>query len=120
MRRGEIRWCTLRKPDKVRPVVILTRSSAIPLLTSVSVAPLTSTMRGGPSQVLLSPDDDGVEHACVVNLDNMQTVEKTEIGALMTTLSPARYPAKSKSRSAILRSGIDSGAQGATEVEQLD
>ena len=90
MRRGEIRWCTLRKPEKVRPVVILTRSSAIPLLKSVSVAPLTSTMRGGPSQVLLSPDDDGVEHACVVNLDNMQTIEKSEIGALMTTLSPAR------------------------------
>lgn len=49
MRRGEIRWCHLPLPDKRRPVLILTRTSAVPVLTSLVVAPLTMTLRTADS-----------------------------------------------------------------------
>ena len=90
MRRGEVRWCTLRAPDKRRPVVILTRNSASAFLTNVTVAPLTSTDREIPTQVLLTPAEDGVNSICAVSLDNIQTVPKQQIGALITTLSTQR------------------------------
>ena len=45
MRRGEVRWYTFRAPDKRRPVLILTRDSAVGYLTSVTVAPITTTIR---------------------------------------------------------------------------
>jgi mRNA interferase MazF len=54
------------------------------------VAPLTSTVRDIPSEVLLTPDEDGVETLCAVNLDNLQTVPKAQLGARLTTLSAAR------------------------------
>jgi len=43
-----------------------------------------------PTQVLLSPEDDGVPQPSVINLDNIQTIEKSTIDSLITTLSPAR------------------------------
>lgn len=90
MRRGEIRWCHLPLPDKRRPVLILTRTSAISVLTSLVVAPLTTTLRTADSQVFLSPEDDGVFALCAVNLDNLQTVQKSQLERLIVTLSPAR------------------------------
>lgn len=56
MRRGEVRWYSFRVPDKRRPVLILTRNSAIHFLTGVTIAPITSTIRDIPSEVLLTPD----------------------------------------------------------------
>lgn len=90
MRRGEIRWCHLSSPDKRRPVLILTRTSAIPVLTSLVVAPLTTTLRTVDSQVFLSPEEDGVLALCAVNLDNLLTVQKSQLERLIVTLSPAR------------------------------
>jgi mRNA interferase MazF len=90
MRRGEVRWYTFRPPDKRRPIVILTRNSAISFLTGITVAQITSTVRNIPSEVLLNPNDDGVSVVCAVSLDNMQTVQKHQIGSLITTLSPWR------------------------------
>jgi mRNA interferase MazF len=88
---GDIfRWCTRRAPDKRRPVLILTRDSAIAKLTGSTVAPVTTTIRMSATQVLLSPEDDGVLHTSVVNLDNIQTIEKSTIDSRITTLSPAR------------------------------
>jgi len=74
MNRGEIRWYTFRPPDKRRPVLILTRDSAIEVLTGITIAPLTSTIRNIPTEVLLSPDQDSVLREAAVNLDNMQTI----------------------------------------------
>jgi mRNA interferase MazF len=85
-----MRWVRFPSPDKRRPVVILTRDSALRYLTSVTVAPITSTVRDIPSQVLLTPEADGVRTVCAVSLDNIQTVRKAEIGAHITTLSPSR------------------------------
>lgn len=86
MRRGEVRWYKFPSPDKKRPVVLLTRDSAIEILGEVTVAPLTTTIRDIPSEVSLT-EADGVPKACAINLDHLQTVSKGRIGALITTLS---------------------------------
>lgn len=45
MRRGEVRWYKFRQPDKKRPVVILTRVSALEFLGEVTIAPVTTRIR---------------------------------------------------------------------------
>jgi mRNA interferase MazF len=89
MRWGEVRWYTFQAPDKRRPVLILTRNSAIDLLNALTVAPITTTIRDIPSEVLLSPED-GLFMECAVNLDNIQTVPKSRVGELITLLSHER------------------------------
>ena len=90
MKQGEIYWHTFRPPDKRRPVLILTRNSAIPYLTGISVALITTTVRQAPSEVLLTPGNDGVFEECVVNAHNIQTIQKSQIGDFITELSPNR------------------------------
>lgn len=89
MERGEVRWYTFAEPDKTRPVLILTRSSAVRYLHAVTVAPITTTIRGVPSEVQLSADD-GLMGDCAANFYNMQTIPKAKIGAWITTLTPQR------------------------------
>lgn len=89
MKRGDIRWYTFEPPDKRRPVLILTRDSAISVLNTVTVAPITSTMRGIPTEVFLDRSD-GMPSDCAVNLDHLQTIPKNKVGALLTTLSDYR------------------------------
>ncbi len=89
MRRGEIRWHTFAAPDKRRPVLILTRNSAIVFLNALTVAPITTTMRGIPSEVFLGRED-GLPAECAVNLDNIQTVPKANLGAPIASLSSSR------------------------------
>jgi len=84
--RGEVRWYKFQNPDKKRPVVILTRDSAIEFLSEITVAPITSTIRDIPSEVILSIED-GMEKDCAINLDPIQTVSKAKIGALITKLN---------------------------------
>jgi mRNA interferase MazF len=55
--RGDVRWYTFNAPDKRRPVLILTRDSAIAVLNSVTVAPITSTIRSIPTEVILTEAD---------------------------------------------------------------
>lgn len=89
MRRGEVHWYTFKIPDKRRPVLILARTSAIGYLTALAVAPITTTIRDIPSEVLLTPGD-GLLTECAANLDNIQTVPKANLGPLIAVLSPAR------------------------------
>lgn len=98
MHRGEVRWYTFSKPDKRRPIVILTRDSALEFLGEVTVAPVTSTIRDIPSEILLT-EADGLFRDCAVNLDHIQTVAKGKIGPVITTLSPQKM---SELRSACL------------------
>ena len=86
MKRGEVRWYKFKNPDKKRPVVILTRNSILEYLGEVTIAPITSTIRDIPSEVLLSKDD-GMQNDCAINCDHVQTVSKSNIGTLITTLS---------------------------------
>lgn len=89
MKRGEVRWYKFARPDKNRPIVILTRDSALDFLGEVTVAPITSTIRDIPTEVLLTKED-GMPRDCAVNLDHIQTVSKGKIGPLMTTLNPMK------------------------------
>ena len=86
MQHGEVRWYTFAKPDKRRPVVILTRDAAIAYLGQVTIAPVTTTIRDIPTEVLLSAAD-GMPRDCAINLDYVQTVSKGKIGVLITSLS---------------------------------
>jgi len=83
---GDVCWYTFKEPDKRRPVLILTRNSAIPVLSSLTVAPITTVIRGIPTEVRLG-QAEGLLTDCAVNLDNIQTVQKAKMGALITHLS---------------------------------
>jgi mRNA interferase MazF len=86
MSRGEVRWYKFSHPNKKRPVLVLTRDSVLGYLGEVTIAPITSTVRGIPSEVELSPAD-GMRQACAINCDHLQTVAKGRLGALITTLT---------------------------------
>jgi mRNA interferase MazF len=89
MRRGEIRWYKFQHPDKNRPVLILSRDPVIEYLGEVTIAPVTTTIRDIPSEVLLTKSD-GLPRECVINCDHLQTVSKGKIGPLIVTLSTSK------------------------------
>ena len=89
MKRGEIRWYKFARPDKRRPVLILTRTAVIPFLHEVTIAPLTRTIRDITSEVLLSRAE-GMAADCAINCDHLQTIDKSRIGALIATLPATR------------------------------
>jgi mRNA interferase MazF len=89
MRRGEIRWYRFSSPDKKRPVLILTRNSVLEYLGEVTIAPITTTIRDIPSEVLLTAED-GMLRTCAINLDHVQTVTKEKLGAVITVLPATR------------------------------
>ena len=90
MRRGEVRY--VRLPDTTpRPVLVLTRDVALPVRTKVSVAPLTTRVRGLAIEVPLTPEDDAVPKDCVVTLDNVETLYQSDLDDdVVTVLSIAR------------------------------
>ena len=77
----------LAGPAARRPGLLLTRNAAYTVRTSVTVAPLTTTIRDIPVEVRLGPEQ-GVPRECVVNLDEIQTIRKERLTRLLTTLSP--------------------------------
>lgn len=87
--RGDVRLYRFASPDKKRPVVVLTRDSAIGYLATVTVAPITSTIRGVPSEVVLS-EEDGMKAPCAVNLHNAVTVSQARLGRRVVQLSSLR------------------------------
>ena len=87
--RGEIRLHRFPPPDKERPVLILTRDAALGYLARVSVAPITSTIRGVPSEVALG-EEDGMRQPCAVNLHNIVTVAKNHLGRRLGQLGRER------------------------------
>ena len=87
--RGDIRLYQFAPPDKKRPVVVLTRGSAIDYLSTVTVAPITSTIRGVPSKVILN-EEDGMKGPCAVNLHNAVTISQNRLGRRIAQLSSLR------------------------------
>jgi mRNA interferase MazF len=75
---------TFKAPYKKRPVLILTRDSAIPVC--VTIAPITSTIRSIPTEVVLT-EADGLPSTCAANFDNLQTVPKSNIGDRISHLT---------------------------------
>lgn len=89
LERGEVRLYRFPSPDKERPVLILTRHSALGYLARVTVAPITSTIRGVPSEVTLGIED-GMKQPCAVNLHNVVTVAKDALGRRVAQLGSDR------------------------------
>jgi mRNA interferase MazF len=87
--RGDVCLFRFAPPDKQRPVLVLTRDSAIGHLATVTVAPISSTVRGVPSEVILDIDD-GMKGRCAVNLHNALTVEQARLGRRVANLSAGR------------------------------
>ena len=85
----KVRWYKFIKPDKKRPVLILTRDSVLDYLGEITVAPITGTVRNIPSEVFISKAE-GMPLDCAVNCDHLQTVSKGKIGAVITSLPPAK------------------------------
>ena len=87
--RGEVRLCRLAPPDTQRPVLVLTRDSAITHLSTATVAPISSTIRSVPSEVILDVED-GMKGPCAVNLHNAVTVSQERLGRRVASLTAAR------------------------------
>ena len=87
--RGAVRLFQFAHPDKERPVLVLTRESAIGYLSTVTVAPITSTIRGVPSEVILDVED-GMKGPCAVNLHNAVTISQRRLGKRVSRLSGVR------------------------------
>jgi mRNA interferase MazF len=87
--RGEIRLYRFPAPDKPRPVLVLTRASALGYLSRVTVAPITSAIRDVPSEVVLGTDD-GMKQPCAVNLHNVVTVARDALGRRVARLRESR------------------------------
>lgn len=87
--RGDVYLCQFAPPDKQRPVLILTNDGAVGHLSSVTVAPITSTVRDVPSEVVLGVED-GMKARCAVNLHNTVTVSQERLGKRVASLSKER------------------------------
>ncbi len=83
--RGQIWLYGFQPPDKRRPVVVLTRQEVIGLLQTVMVAPVTSTIRGAPSEVIVGIDE-GLKRDSAINLDHVQTVRKDRLRTYVGSL----------------------------------
>lgn len=86
--RGDLWWADV-PGDKRRPVLVLTRERFIPRLTAVLVAPVTTTVRGIPTEVPMGPAD-GMPQPCAANFDNTFTLTRGRLQERIATLPPAR------------------------------
>jgi mRNA interferase MazF len=84
--RGEIWQFSFPSPDKRRPVLVLTRQQLIPHLHTVTVAPITSTIRGIPSEVVIGPEC-GLRTMSAINLDHLATVPIAGLRSFVGTVS---------------------------------
>jgi mRNA interferase MazF len=89
MHRGEVWWAALPPPLGRRPVVLLSRDEAYNVRAAVTVAEVTTKVRGIPVEVALGPED-GLPKVCVVNLDTIVTIRKEILVEKMTALSRAK------------------------------
>ena len=86
MRKGDIWWAKLKPPAGRRPVVLLSRDEAYAVRTAVTVAPVTTTVRGIAVEVSLGLED-GLPKPCAVNCDSMLTIPKAYLESRIARLS---------------------------------
>ena len=91
MKRGEIRWYTFRLPDERRPVLILARDDVANAPNEVIVVPVTRTVRGLATEVILTPSD-GMPTTCALNFDHTSLAQHDRIGAVLSMLPDERWP----------------------------
>jgi mRNA interferase MazF len=73
-------------------VLVLSRPDVIPLLSTVMVAPITSTIRGAPSEVVVGIDE-GLKTQSAVNLDHVQTVAREALRRYIGSLGREKIAA---------------------------
>ena len=88
VRQGDVCWVDLENAGR-RPVLVVTRDSAIPVLTSVIVAPVTRTIRRIPTEIALGPAN-GLRDACAAAFDNLRPVPKAQSVPTVSTRFPLR------------------------------
>lgn len=84
---GDVWWAEAE--DKRRPVLVVTRSEAVGVLSSIIVAPVTRTIRRIPTELLLSPDD-GMPADSVATFDALQPIRRTFLTTRITRIDDAR------------------------------
>ncbi len=84
---GDIWWAEAE--DKRRPVLVVTRSEAVPVLTWIVVAPVTRTARGIPTEVPLGPPE-GLGSPWAASFDNLQPIRRTFLARRVGGLAPFR------------------------------
>jgi mRNA interferase MazF len=82
----------LARLDKTRPALVLTRAIAVPHLRWITVAPITSRIRGIAVEVPVGPAN-GIDHQAVVNLDNLATIRTDDLGRQIGRLLPEQEAA---------------------------
>ena len=101
MNRGEVWWGELPDAGR-RPFLVMTRARAIPVLTSILVAPVTRTVRDIPTELPLGPDD-GMPANCAASFDNLRVVPKGNLTERICSLGPGRLA----EACAALRNAVD-------------
>jgi mRNA interferase MazF len=89
VKRGEVWWANLPAPAGRRPVVLISRNEAYRVRALVTIAPVTTRIRGIPVEVELGPKE-GLPRKCVVNCDSLTTIPKNWLQSRIATLSPAK------------------------------
>ncbi|HEY4408772.1 MAG TPA: type II toxin-antitoxin system PemK/MazF family toxin [Acidimicrobiia bacterium] len=87
-RQGEVWWAEAE--DKRRPVLIVTRSEAVPVLNWVVVAPVTRTVRSIPTEIGLSRAD-GLDMECAASFDNLQPIRRAFLTTRVGAAGPRRH-----------------------------
>ena len=86
-RQGDIWWAAGQ--DKRRPVLVVTRDQAIPVLNRLVVAPVTRTRREIPTEVTIL-SGEGLKVDCVASFDNLQSIAKRQLTERAGALAPGR------------------------------
>lgn len=97
-RQGEIWWAEAE--DKRRPVLVVTRSEAIPVLTWLVVAPVTRTVRGIPTEVALGRGE-GLPEPCAAAFDNLQPIRRSFLTSATGRLDATRRSELCKALAAV-------------------
>lgn len=84
---GEVWWAETE--DKRRPVMVVTRSEAVPVLSTIVVAPVTTTVRGIPTEISLGVDD-GLRVPCAASFDNLRPLHRSLLVERVGRLSAGR------------------------------
>ncbi len=82
---GDVWWAEAE--DRRRPVLVVTRSDAVPVLTTILVAPITRTIRAIPTEVVLGPGE-GLPTECVASVDNLQPIRRSFLTQRVGRLGP--------------------------------
>ncbi len=85
---GDVWWAEAE--GQRRPVLVVTRSEAIPVLNRILVAPVTRTVRGIPTELPLDADD-GLPESCAASFDNLQPIHKSFLTNRLGSLHHRRH-----------------------------